>query len=479
MNATAPHCRRPPAKPVRTVAAVALAALVWLTACSNEPDPYAPVVNPETNDAELSEHLAGLLDEVRRRPKSAHARGNLAMAYEVNGFREAAVTTYAQATSLAPEEFLWPYLHGVLLASLGRGSTALERLARAAELDPEYAPLYVWRGTLLLDQGDNEAAEATFATAERLATHPATAAAATAGRARAMLRLDRAEEATALLEPLLDRYDHPYAHQLLGRAYRRMGRDDEARIATARGRDAAPIEWPDERQQRKADHVAGFVAKLDLAEKLLDSDPAEALAILEEQRLTHPDDRELLNNLAVALHKVGRSDDAHEVLQHAIGLYPDYHLYHFNLANYHAEGDDITATIASFNRALEANPGYMQAYERKFMLLMEEERLQEALATVDEATRYGELTAVTHFYAAMAEGLQGRWPEAITRFRRTVQLDPGMTKAHLYLGRSLAELGRFEEALRALEEGERLGTHPEVAREARSHIEQLAKGRTD
>ena len=76
----------------------------------------------------------------------------------------------------------------------------------------------------------------------------------------------------------------------------------------------------------------------------------------------------------------------------------------------------------------------------------------------------------------MIEGARERWPEAIERFERAVAIDESFTIGFIYLGRSLAEAGRFDEALDALAWAERLDTNPEELASARTRLRDLENG---
>ena len=84
----------------------------FLISCT---DPFATVETKDI-DANLAELLNVTLDQARSSPGSAAIRGQLAMTYDVNGFPDAALTTYSQAEQLDPGTFAWPYFQAMLLA---------------------------------------------------------------------------------------------------------------------------------------------------------------------------------------------------------------------------------------------------------------------------------------------------------------------------------------------------------------------------
>ena len=82
------------------------------------------------------------------------------------------------------------------------------------------------------------------------------------------------------------------------------------------------------------------------------------------------------------------------------------------------------------------------------------------------------------YTVGLIEGSTGRehWPEAIERFQRAVAIDEASTIGYIYLGRCLAEAGRFDEAETALAWAELLGTHPKELASARLRMANLQAG---
>ena len=88
---------------------------------------------------------------------------------------------------------------------------------------------------------------------------------------------------------------------------------------------------------------------------------------------------------------------------------------------------------------------------------MQPELYEEALVAVDQALTYGaENPERLYHLAGMLEGVREHWPEAVARFQEATALDASFTLAYIYLGRCLAEMGRFEEARDALAWAKRL-----------------------
>ena len=159
----------------------------------------APVEVPlDVSVPEAIELLQDLLGKASDKPDSGVRRGELGMAYEVNGFVDAAFTSYQQAELLDHSEARWPYYQALILAGRGQQQQALQTLGRAIDIDATYAPAWMWYGTWSLDVGLVNQADEAFIRAESLGL----GGPATAGQARVHLRQHRPDEAIALLEPL-------------------------------------------------------------------------------------------------------------------------------------------------------------------------------------------------------------------------------------------------------------------------------------
>ena len=287
------------------------------------------------------------------------------MAYDANGFDDAAIASYSQAAELDASESLWPYLRAQLLAHQGDYEGAIEDLGRALALDGDYAPAWLWRGTWLMDLGRTGEASDAFRRARELAPEESTRVAADAGLARAMLAQGGAEDAHRLLSRLAESAPHPAVLRLLASASRALGKEADLPIVES---EAAALEWADPRRARLDDFVRGFDGRLRQAEGVLSRGDAEAaLEILEPLRQQRPDDRTLLNNLAIAYAATGKPATAMATLQEGLRLHDDYYLFHFNAGVAYAERGDARTALVHLDRALALQPAFSPAHERKVL----------------------------------------------------------------------------------------------------------------
>ena len=467
---------------MRTLAAMTCLAIV-LVACAETTSPVAdePVVaGVDSPDRDLADHLEAIIRAVRATPGSALMRGRLGMAYDVNGFQSEALATYAQAETLDPGDFRWPYFSAHLQAANDEHAHALETLARALAVDADYAPAWLWQGTWLLELGRTAEAMTAFDRALDLGARDA----ATLGRAMVMVAQGDYAEAIELLEPLAQLSGSPQIHRTLGEALRGQGRTEEARVAMTRGRNAGPVSWGDPRRGQPSAHIRGH-ASYQLAQSLSSSGRiTEALAILERLQGYHPEANcgraedfflacNLMNSSSIAHDRDGDPERALATVQRGLVLNPDFAPFHLTIANLYRQQRNLDLALDHVDRALELNPARGYAHEQRGRLLFGLERYAEAKAAFESALNLDPARRTTLFYLGLAEVELGIWMLAVERFQRAVELEPGFALGHVFLARSLAELGRIDEARKAQRDAREYGADPGALRITELRLREL------
>lgn len=451
-------------------AALAVAVMTLLTACTEPAAPSEPVaVDLEGAEEDLALFVSKRIGDARAQRSSGLMRGRLAMALDANGFGPEAAQSYLQADGLDRTDFRWPYFHAHVLAGQGDVEAAVRRVRHALTLE-EYAAARLWLGTWLLDTGNLSESEQAFQQVrEQASAGPLTDAAVT-GLARVRMRQDQPEAALELLQPIVRASEHPYPRSLLVRAARAAGQQT---TFAATGETAA-MDWPDPKREELQGFVRGFGGRLIHAEALIESgDTAQAIEMLEAMRSERPEDRSVLNNLAVALLTSGGTGAAQVILEEALPQHDNFHLLHFNLAGVYQAQGKLDRAIAHFDRTIALQPGLLAAHERKVALLMERQQFEPALRAIRAAEDQGRVHPDMLFYAGVIEGTRGNWEEAESRFAGALALDAKHARAQLFLARTLGETGRYKEAGAALEAARELGVGPEQLRGAQDRIAEL------
>lgn len=438
------------------------------------------VAGVDLPDLELSAYLADTIESNRAMPASAAMRGRLAMTYDVNGLPDAALATYAQAAALDGEDFRWPYFSGRLAADAGRFDEALGMLERALAIDPDYPPAWLRRGSWLLEAGRPEAALKAF----KVAGQRGAGGEADFGRALAWLAQGNAAEALPHLAAFAEETGHPFAHRAHGRALLALGREDEARLALARGRAPVPFRWSDPRAAERRAHMRGYASFARAQALSSEGETRAALAVFERLRTLYPEDRcaasedfffacNLLNSTSIALARAGRVQEAIELARRGLALRPDFAPFHIAIADHYRQAQDLAAALRHIDRALALNPANGHAHAQRGRYLFGLNRPEEAKEALQTALRLEPEKRTTLFYLGLVEAKRERWSDAAKRFGRTVELDPDFALGHLYLARSLTEGGHRDAARTALATAAERGAAPAEIRATERRLREL------
>ena len=257
---------------VKSRYSVLLALAFYLGGCADSAEPardervvdtLQSVASPVAMDFDhleprVVDMLTEVYDQAVASPDEGPRRGELAMAYEMNGFAEAAMESYIQAEQLSGDDPRWAYFQARILGRRGDLHEALDALSRVLALESDHLPSLMWQGTWLLAVGEVDAAERSFLQARSLGQGWA----ADASVGKLLLQQRRATEAVALLEPLSKVAPFPSVFHLLGNAYRQVGQETLSRIALARGGDRQPVGWLDPWDDLKKPYRQSFEDRL-------------------------------------------------------------------------------------------------------------------------------------------------------------------------------------------------------------------------
>ena len=406
-----------------------------------------PVPSPVTVDASEAEPqvrslFERLVQEARNAPDDAAARGRLGMAYEANDLLNAAAATYEQAIALDPGSARWPYLAAVTAATQGDLARAVALVDAAIAVDGEYGPAHWRRGHWLFALGQLDAAAGAYRRATDLRpNHPA----GWLGIARVHLQRDENQDAADVLEAAIARRPQgafaPYLRQLLGVAYRNLGRLDEARVELARGL-AGPPTWSDEWHDEISQYRVSTIETIRRAQQLIEAGRGEeAIPMLEELRPRALNSATLLESLGVAYLRVGRFADARRTLEELVRLAPDRASSHLNLsASLQAVGATGEALAAS-DAALEIQPDHGAVHRQRGVLLESMQRDEEALAAFARAVEIDPTDVLSLGKAAEIAARLGHTERAIEFARRARELDPSDVRARRILDRTEGVVG--------------------------------------
>jgi cellulose synthase operon protein C len=431
----------------RSVRAALIIVALLCCGCEHGPMPVDPATFGELDPA-VAQLLNELTAAVKADRSDAARWGRLAMGLEANGLLVQAAATYETAVSLDDREPRWRYQLALLKARRGEIDAALADLDQVIELAPGYAPARWKQGLWRLDRGDTAQAQASFEAAVGAApTDPA----GQIGKALVHLSKREDAQAAAALETLLAA--HPgerYALHLLGTAYRRLGRDNDARFALTVGSTGQPS-WSDPWSDEVAQYRRGFAAMLKEATQLgLERKFDEAIARLDHLVALRPDDRALRVYLGGMYAAAGRVAEAAAILDPLLAADPSNFDATMHLASGYLFAGNLDQAAAYATRALALRPSNADAAKLQGMVHWQQGRTREAEAVLTEAASADPRDPMPHLWMGMILGQQMRYVEARQRFETALSKNPLLGDALIGVADTFAATGAFAQAQVAL-----------------------------
>jgi tetratricopeptide (TPR) repeat protein len=174
-----------------------------------------------------------------------------------------------------------------------------------------------------------------------------------------------------------------------------------------------------------------------------------------------PKDPGAHNNLANALGRLGRLDEAVTHYRRALQLRQDFAEAHNNLGRALLDLGQFDDAAASCRRAAELKPGYSEAHDTLGSAQLALGRVDDALASYRRALEIEPDFAEAHSNLGNVWLELGRIDEALASHRRALMIDPNLAGAHNNLGNCLRSLGKLEDA--AASYGRALEINPDFA----------------
>jgi tetratricopeptide (TPR) repeat protein len=394
---------------------------------------------------EIEDIVRQARESVVQDPRDALRWGRFGMVCEANGLVGAARDGYVNATSLQGSEAKWWFHLAAVEARLGKVEDAARDMRSAIERNPTYAPAQ-WRlGLWLLDQNQTQGAERAFGRATEI--DPSDRA-GWVGLARVYLQRNETARAAGLLERLVaSGAGEPYTLQLLGTAYRRLGRADEAASALGMGA-RGEAQWSDPWTDEMLAFRRGYAALLrDATGYVVAGQLPAAIRILEQLRREKPNDIVLMAHLGQVYVAAGREADGVPLLEQVIANQPDRFEAHVDLATGYMHQGDLAKARAAAERAVSLNPSYGPAHETLGLIRWRGGDSRGAIAAFDAAVERDPRNARAMVWMAMVYTNLDRTSDALAAFRRAARTDP--TSVDAWIGVANAEMNRHDLAAAA------------------------------
>ncbi|MEM7393358.1 MAG: tetratricopeptide repeat protein, partial [Verrucomicrobiota bacterium] len=180
-------------------------------------------------------------------------------------------------------------------------------------------------------------------------------------------------------------------------------------------------------------------------------EPSEKLAEARKAAAEKPGDVTLQNDLAVALHQAGRTDEAIGLLLKVVETKPDYARAQFNLGSFHLEQNDLVRARQALEESVRFDPLYTEAWYNLGLVLM---RQDEHAAAADRFKRVTDISRSPRHYRAwynlgLCHAALDRHQDAVKAYDGAIRLNPGHVESYINRGISLSRLGRNEIARRS------------------------------
>jgi tetratricopeptide (TPR) repeat protein len=325
---------------------------------------------------------------------------------------------YARAQALAPHEFEWPYLDGVVLQRLARHAEAASRFRQALVASPDYLPARVKLAESLFEADDLDASQRLF---DRLVKEPAAEPAAEFGLGRIAAARGLHDAAITHLQRAVALFpEWGAANYALALSYRALGRLDEAQRALEQHRKNGP-RWP-----AMEDTVLAAVNAL--------RDDARASV----QRGVKFAERGDLEG-AIAAHEA------------ALVLEPSLAEAHANLIALYGRARNFAKAEEHYRAVVALGVNLSTAHYDYGVLLGLQEKWDLAAEAYRRAIAVNPLHAQAHHNLGQILERQRQLDAAADAYRRAVDCQPTFRLARFNLGRMLLALGHPDAAIVELE----------------------------
>lgn len=408
-----------------------------------EPVPHPLIGQLEATVAETIGRARARLETVRGQDEPpakdlAAAFGRLGMAYQVHDFQRAAGACYRNALHLQPDEPRWMYYLAHVHLANGALEKAVERLQQVLHARPGYAPARVHLADTYALLNRPEDAAVLYREA---LNSDGTRAAADFGLGRIELRNGDFAAAARHFEAALERQPHATKiHYPLARAYRGMGREDDAKTHLEQRVERGAAPTMDDPMLAELRYQASG-ARIHLRR----GDRAVRAGQLEQAREAYrkavsadPRNPQARYNLGVALAKTGREGEATHHLSAAARLEPGSARNALALAWNLDQLERDQDALSYYRMAIDRGENDSSVHRLLGDVLMRLDRPEEALRHYRTARELAPGEALPAFREAVALVRTGRYAEASERFAAATQAHPDLAPIRNGLARVLA-----------------------------------------
>jgi serine/threonine-protein kinase len=188
----------------------------------------------------------------------------------------------------------------------------------------------------------------------------------------------------------------------------------------------------------------------------------DAVPLLAAAQARFPQDFWLNFELAWALYKAQRRDEAEGFYRAALALRPEASVVHVNLGLALTDLGRLDDAIVHYQAAVRLDPEFVMAHSDLGAALIDKGRLDEALKHCKQAVRLDPTFSMAQNNLGLALANKGQSDQASARYQQALDLDPANPAAHVNLGNLLYARGRLDEAIDHYQQALRID--PTIAR---------------
>jgi len=410
------------------------------TASASEPDASIRKARERVEAREFTEARELLERVLRRFPGSSEAWFVLGNAHEGLGDLESAERDFDRVLELRPEAAANWHARARIRDRRVRFTEGIEDCDKAIGLSPEFWPAHLVRGRCLLGLRRLGEAESAFAEAARIKSDWMETLELLGDTQLRLHRYAAAEETWKRAVAL--RKDSARYHLGLARAHSGQGELGEAIAELEKTLEIDP-------DSTRALHDLGL-ARMEMRQwEKAERDLTRVIRVEPQNTYAH------CNRAEVRL-ELGRLPAALEDIDRALRLAPDWGDYHFHRGRILGALERHEEAMEAFKKALFADASlHSKVWEGRGDIEFARRRLAEAEAAYSRALTEADSRILFHRGQVRME--RGNAPGALEDFDESARLEPGSAGTQVQRGRTLARLGRPDEARAAFNRAVQLG----------------------
>jgi tetratricopeptide (TPR) repeat protein len=386
-----------------------------------------------------SDAVPVLIEYTRHQPQDAQGFYVLGRAYQGLQRLQQAMGAFRHAATLDPMQPAIRFSLGVVLASAGKTSDAIQQFSAAERMNPSDPEIHEQLASLFEKTGDKERARVERSRLAALKT--------TADKEGAVAKLN-AEANQYLLAG-----NAKSAAESYRKAMQINPRDAKLHYNLALALDKLG-DFPSE--QKELERAVELDPKLAAAQNQLgllalrSGQQAVAAQHFRKTLAIDPRFAEAQNSLGVLYSKQGKDDEARSLFEQAIQNDPRYTQAYVNLGLLMAQ-HGLAEAEQQFRLAIQIEPSSPGAYAALGMLQAKTGRGGDAVKSFQKAVALEPQSAQAHLNLGIALVDQFNRADGFHEFSEAARLDPNLAAAHYNLGRFFFETGKYEDAGRELE----------------------------